>query len=140
MFVLLRVGPNLGTKCSQPKINFLFLKIDTLVSSPFELPSVFKKYFVSCYLGCEHCAPMIRFTTQSGPAGLAGWVKTFAKLQKLCGDHHLLNDFSQKLIPFRYRRQNTPNFDRLYLLNQRCVHNILSVNCSCLDLSSPQSH
>jgi hypothetical protein len=26
MFVLLRVGPNLGTKCSQPKINFLLLK------------------------------------------------------------------------------------------------------------------
>ena len=45
-----------STKCSQPKINFLFLKIDTLDSSPFELSSVFKKYFVSCYLGCEQCA------------------------------------------------------------------------------------
>jgi hypothetical protein len=45
-----------STKCSQPKINFLFLKIDTLDSSPFELSSVFKKYFVSCYLDCEHCA------------------------------------------------------------------------------------
>ena len=45
-----------SSKCSQPKINFLFLKIDTLVSSPFELSSAFKKYFVSCYLGCEHGA------------------------------------------------------------------------------------
>jgi hypothetical protein len=50
MFVLLRVGPNLGTKCSQPKINFLLLKIDTLVSSPFELSSVFKKYLVVAIL------------------------------------------------------------------------------------------
>jgi hypothetical protein len=100
MFVLLRVGPNLGTKCSQPKINFLFLKIDTLVSSPFELPNVFKK-IVSCYLGCEHCAPMIRFTTQSGPAGLAGWAKPSQNSKNYAGIYHLLNNFSQKLIPFR---------------------------------------
>ena len=35
-----------SSKCSQPKIIFLFLKIDTLVSSPFELSSAFKKYFM----------------------------------------------------------------------------------------------
>jgi hypothetical protein len=69
MFVLLCVGRNQGTKCSQPKINFLLLKIDTLESSPL-------------IFGREHTYLVRRWQFSR----LAGWVKTFAKLQKLCED------------------------------------------------------
>jgi hypothetical protein len=44
MFVLLRVGPNLGQNVHSQKSIFYFLKlINTLVSSPFELSNVFNE-------------------------------------------------------------------------------------------------